>query len=196
MGGKKDMKILRKYLAISIIVILIGVSAVQGFGNISPKTGQSKEETKIKIADIYTKFEPSGGCAGVNVTCYDYNVTWTADSNGTIFGKLLYINWSWEILKKPIYIPRFAFYFMSVTDVEMNEWIPWVKPLFFVEWRHLWEYGSGSFSKDIEISFNSDGRENILLDVYVFVRGIPKDLDDNTTFKDSCTSRINVTVTY
>jgi len=188
------MKILGKYMIIWIIILLIGVSVVSGFTKIESEIKQLNENTKIKIADIYTKFEPSGGCAGINITCYDQNVTWTADDEGTIFGKLMYINWSWEILKTPLYIPRLAFYFMSVTDVEMNEWIPWIKPLFFVEWKHLWKYGNGTFSKDFEISFNSEGRENVLLDAFVLVRGIPKDLDDSTTFIDSCTSHINVTI--
>ncbi len=188
------MNIFRKSLVLGIIILLVGISVVQGVSTINPSMKQSIENTKIKIADVYTKFEPSGGCAGVNVTCYDHNVTWTADNEGTIFGKLMYINWSWEILKKPIFLPRLAFYFMSVTDVEMNEWIPWVEPLFFVEWRHLKEYGNGIFSRDIEISFNAEERENVLLDVFVFVRGIPKDLDNSTTFKDSCISHINVTI--
>ena len=188
------MNILRKSLIIGIIFLLIGISVVQGLSNINPKIKQPILNNKIKIADIYTYFEPSGGCAGVDVTCYDYNVTWTADDEGTIFGKLMYIDWSWEILKKPIFLPRLAFYFMSITDVELNEWIPWIEPQFFIEWRHLKDYGNGTFSRDIEISFNAEGRENVLLETKVFVRGIPKDLDNNTNFKDICISNVNVTI--
>ena len=188
------MKFFRKNLVIGIVILIFGVSIVQGFSTINTGMKQSIKNTKIKIADIYIKFEPSGGCEAVNVTCYDYNVTWTADNEGTVRGKLMYINWSWEILKTPLFLPRLAFFFMSVTDVELGEWIPFVSPQFFIEWRHLWKYGNGSFSKDFEISFNSEGRENILLDAYVFYRGIPKDLDINTPFKDSSNSHINVTI--
>lgn len=191
MGGIKDMKIFKKFLAIGIIILLASVSIVQGISNIEPEIEQLNANTKVKIADIHTTWDEFGLCTDVNVTCYDHNVTWSADKLGTIRGILMYINWSWEILKTEMFLPRMALYYMQVVDVDRDRWIPFVLSQFFI--KSLWKYGSDSFTRNIYISFNTKKRENIPLEVFVLVRGFLKS-DTNSTIIDSCTSHINVTV--
>lgn len=187
------MKILRKYLALSIIIILFGVSAVPGFSKINPEIRQSNENTKIKIADIYTEWDEFGICTEVNVTCYNQNVTWTAENFGTVKGNLMYVNWSWKILKTPMVLPRAALYLMHIYDIDREKWIPFVIPLFYL--KFFSKYGTGSFTGNIGLSFNTKGRDYIPLKVFVSVRGFAKYTpSDNTTYFDSGISYVNVTI--
>lgn len=192
MGGKKDMKIFRKYVVIGIIIILMGVSVIPGVSIDKFEIRQSNVNSQVKIADIHTKWDEFGLCTEVNVTCYDHNVTWSEDNLGTVRGCLMYIEWSWDILKTEMLLPRMALYYMHVLDVERGMWIPFVLPQFFI--KSLWKYGEGNFSKNIYISFNTRNRVSIPLEVFVLVRGFVKSDQNNSTIIDSCVSNINVTI--
>ena len=201
--------LIRKGLVLGIIILFVGTSIVPNIGafnsiqqTIIGKNMQNKSDIgipsepadkgTIKVADIITIWNEYGLCEDVNVTCYDHNVSWSADSFGTVGGCLLSTNWSVIILKRELILPRVAFFRIKIVDIERNLSIPFIFQMFF--FPSFWSYGTQNFTRNIYISFNTKGRNYIPLETEVTVRGFAKSPEQDITNVDSDVSQINVTI--